>query len=69
MAESRKKGVWGGAEEIQAFCQSFKRDVNVYTVSGIQNFRDVYAPLSEDREIVHIAFHVGSANFPWMSLY
>ncbi|KAL2853276.1 hypothetical protein BJY01DRAFT_232357 [Aspergillus pseudoustus] len=57
VAESRKNGVWGGAEEIQAFCQSFKKDVNVYTMYGIQNFRDVHAPLDEEREILHIAFH------------
>ncbi|KAL4753714.1 hypothetical protein BDW72DRAFT_168480 [Aspergillus terricola var. indicus] len=57
VAESRKNGVWGGAEEIQAFCQSFKKDVNVYTVYGIQNFRDVHAPADEERETVHIAFH------------
>ena len=58
VAESRKKGVWGGAEEIQAFCQSYKRDVNVYTMYGIQNFRDVHASDDEEREAVHIAFHV-----------
>ncbi|KAL4887591.1 hypothetical protein BJY04DRAFT_4760 [Aspergillus karnatakaensis] len=57
VAETRKNGVWGGAEEIQAFCQSFKKDVNVYTMYGIQNFRDVDAPHNEEREIVHIAFH------------
>ncbi|KAL4931599.1 OTU domain-containing protein [Aspergillus undulatus] len=57
VAESRKNGVWGGAEEIQAFCQSFKKDVNVYTMYGIQNFRDVHAPLDEERETIHIAFH------------
>ncbi|KAL4919811.1 hypothetical protein BDW62DRAFT_199529 [Aspergillus aurantiobrunneus] len=57
VAESRKNGVWGGAEEIQAFCQSFKKDVNVYTVYGIQNFRDVHAPRDEERETMHIAFH------------
>ncbi|KAJ0425600.1 hypothetical protein BJY00DRAFT_183651 [Aspergillus carlsbadensis] len=57
VAESRKNGVWGGAEEIQAFCQSFKKDVNVYTMYGIQNFRDVHAPPDEEREILHIAFH------------
>ncbi|KAB8257301.1 hypothetical protein BDV32DRAFT_127595 [Aspergillus pseudonomiae] len=57
VAESRKKGVWGGAEEIQAFCQSYKRDVNVYTMYGIQNFRDVHASDDEERESVHIAFH------------
>ncbi|KAL4948118.1 hypothetical protein BDW69DRAFT_177053 [Aspergillus filifer] len=57
VAESRKNGVWGGAEEIQAFCQSFKKDVNVYTAYGIQNFRDVHAPQDEHRETIHIAFH------------
>ncbi|KKK22962.1 hypothetical protein P175DRAFT_077714 [Aspergillus ochraceoroseus IBT 24754] len=57
VAESRKNGVWGGAEEIQAFCQAFKKDVNVYTMYGIQNFRDVHAPGDEERETVHIAFH------------
>ncbi|KAL4889463.1 hypothetical protein BDV59DRAFT_186588 [Aspergillus ambiguus] len=57
VAESRKRGVWGGAEEIQAFCQSYKKDVNVYTMYGIQNFRDVHAPDEEERDIVHIAFH------------
>ncbi|KAF7596346.1 hypothetical protein BBP40_002090 [Aspergillus hancockii] len=57
VAESRKKGVWGGAEEIQAFCQAYKKDVNVYTMYGIQNFRDVHAPDEEEREAVHIAFH------------
>lgn len=58
VAESRKKGVWGGAEEIQAFCQAFKKDVRVYTMYGIQNFRDVHAPEGEERDIIHIAFHV-----------
>lgn len=58
VAESRKNGVWGGSEEIQAFCQSYKRDVRVYMESGIQNFRDVNAPENEEREVVHIAFHV-----------
>ncbi|XRM40043.1 hypothetical protein ABZX51_003367 [Aspergillus tubingensis] len=57
VAESRKKGVWGGAEEIQAFCQAFKKDVRVYTMYGIQNFRDVHAPEGEERDIIHIAFH------------
>lgn len=63
VAESRKRGVWGGAEEIQAFCQSFKKDVNVYTMYGIQNFRDVHAPDEEERETVHIAFHVSHQSF------
>ncbi|KAL1879444.1 hypothetical protein Plec18167_003898 [Paecilomyces lecythidis] len=55
--ESRKNGSWGGSEEIQAFCQSYKRDVRVYMDSGIQDFRDVSAPGDEEREVVHIAFH------------
>ncbi|GAD94098.1 OTU-like cysteine protease [Paecilomyces variotii No. 5] len=55
--ESRKNGSWGGSEEIQAFCQSYKRDVRVYMDSGIQDFRDVSAPADEEREVVHIAFH------------
>lgn len=58
VAFSRKSGVWGGAEEIQAFCQSFRLDVNVYTVYGGQHFRDVNASGDEDRGEVHIAFHV-----------
>ncbi|KAL4872600.1 hypothetical protein BDV12DRAFT_134353 [Aspergillus spectabilis] len=57
VAETRKNGVWGGAEEIQAVCQSFKRNVNVYTMYGIQNFRDVNASGDEERETIHIAFH------------
>ncbi|KAI9376409.1 hypothetical protein BJX61DRAFT_530949 [Aspergillus egyptiacus] len=57
VAQSRKNGVWGGAEEIQAFCQAFKKDVNVYTMYGIQTFRDVHAPQDEEREVIHIAFH------------
>jgi hypothetical protein len=58
IAESEKNGVWGGSEEIQAFCQYYRRDVRVYTDAGIQVFRDVNAPLDEERGAVHIAFHV-----------
>lgn len=58
VAESRRNGVWGGAEEIQAFCQSFRADVNVYTTYGVQSFRDVNAPQNEERQVLHIAFHV-----------
>lgn len=63
VAFSRKSGVWGGAEEIQAFCQSFMLDVNVYTVYGVQHFRDVNASEDEDRGAVHIAFHVGQCQW------
>jgi DeoR/GlpR family transcriptional regulator of sugar metabolism len=54
----RKNGTWGGSEDIQAFCQSFKVDVRVYSTKGVQTFRDVYAPGSEERAILHVAFHV-----------
>lgn len=52
---------WGGSEELQAFCQFYKRDVRVYTDHGIQTFRDVNAPPDEERETIHIAFHVRAA--------
>lgn len=58
VAESRRNGVWGGAEEIQAFCQSFVADVNVYTTYGVQSFRDVNAPPGDKRQVLHVAFHV-----------
>lgn len=67
VACSRKNGVWGGAEEIQAFCQSFKLDVNVYTMYGIQHFRDVNAPHNEERGMVHVAFHVSPYISPWIT--
>ena len=58
VADSQRNGVWGGSEEIQAFCQSYGQDVRVYTDAGIQTFRDVNAPACEERDVVHIAFHV-----------
>jgi hypothetical protein len=30
---------------------------------GVQNFRDVHAPDEEERQIVHIAFHVSPSYF------
>lgn len=60
LAESRKDGVWGGSEQIQAFCQSFERDVHVYTEHGVQQFRDVNVSSDEKREVVHIAYHVSN---------
>lgn len=63
VAESRRNGVWGGAEEIQAFCQSFGADVNVYTTYGVQSFRDVNAPQGEERQLLHVAFHVSLCQF------
>jgi hypothetical protein len=35
---------------------------------GIQNFRDVHAPADEEREILHIAFHVRTARAPCVLL-
>ena len=58
LSESRRNGVWGGSEQIQAFCQSYERDVHVYTEHGVQHFRDVNAPTDATREAVHIAYHV-----------
>lgn len=58
VSQSRKNGVWGGAEEIQACCQSYKKDIHVYTMYGVQTFRDVHAPEGEVRDVLHIAFHV-----------
>lgn len=57
MEGCRKNGTWGGSEDIQAFCQSFKVDVRVYSTKGIQTFRDVYARGSEERATLHVAFH------------
>lgn len=60
VALTRKNGEWGSSEHIQAFCQAYKVDVNVYTMDGVQVFRDVHAPPSESRDVVHVAFHVSS---------
>jgi hypothetical protein len=39
-------------------------DINVYTLEGVQTFRDVNAPHDEPRDVVHVAFHVCSWYFP-----
>ncbi|KAK2766848.1 hypothetical protein FQN54_006162 [Arachnomyces sp. PD_36] len=59
MAQMEKAGVWGGSAEIQAFCQSYGRDANVYSDSGIQNFTsetNANEP-AEENEVVHLAYH------------
>jgi hypothetical protein len=58
VASTRKKGEWGSSEHLQAFCQVFKVDINVYTMDGVQAFRDVYATPEEHRDVIHVAFHV-----------
>lgn len=58
VATTRKNGEWGSSESIQAFCQVFRVDINVYTLDGVQAFRDVNALPEENRDVIHIAFHV-----------
>ncbi|KAJ5091899.1 hypothetical protein NUU61_006769 [Penicillium alfredii] len=58
VASTRKNSEWGSSEHLQAFCQVFKVDVNVYTMDGVQVFRDVHAPADQPRDVVHVAFHV-----------
>lgn len=55
---TRQTGEWGSSEHLQAFCQVFKVDMNVYTMDGVQVFRDVNALPEEYRDVVHVAFHV-----------
>ncbi|KAF7712593.1 OTU-like cysteine protease family protein [Penicillium ucsense] len=57
VASTRKNGEWGSSEHLQAFCQVYRVDINVYTVSGVQAFRDVNAPSDEHRDVIHVAFH------------
>ncbi|KAJ5279295.1 hypothetical protein N7478_004667 [Penicillium angulare] len=57
VSSTRKNGEWGSSEHLQAFCQVFKVDIKVYTMDGVQTFRDVHALHGEHREVVHVAFH------------
>ncbi|KAJ5690397.1 hypothetical protein N7462_004789 [Penicillium macrosclerotiorum] len=57
VASTRKNGEWGSSEHLQAFCQAYQVDINVYTMEGVQAFRDVNASHDEHREVVHVAFH------------
>ncbi|KAJ5587223.1 uncharacterized protein N7459_002988 [Penicillium hispanicum] len=57
VASTRRNGEWGSSEHLQAFCQAFKVDINVYTMDGVQMFRDVYASHDEPRDVIHVAFH------------
>ncbi|KAJ5746187.1 hypothetical protein N7520_011369 [Penicillium odoratum] len=57
VALTRKNGEWGSSEHLQAFCQVFKVDINVYTMDGVQMFRDVHAMPDEHRDAIHVAFH------------
>ncbi|OQE44511.1 hypothetical protein PENCOP_c002G07103 [Penicillium coprophilum] len=57
IATTRKNGEWGSSEHLQAFCQAFKVDLNVYTMDGVSLFQDVNAPSNQPRDVVHVAFH------------
>ncbi|ODH47803.1 hypothetical protein GX48_06067 [Paracoccidioides brasiliensis] len=48
---------WGGALELQAFCQSYGMDVLVYSVGGVQRFKDYFSPDDPDREVIHLGYH------------
>lgn len=63
VAATRKNGEWGSSEHLQAFCQVYRVDINVYTMDGVQAFRDVNASDDEHRDVVHVAFHVCSSLF------
>ena len=65
VAATRKNGEWGSSEHLQAFCQVFRVDIRVYTLDGIQVFRDVNASPHEVRDVIHVAFHVSEPRFPW----
>jgi hypothetical protein len=60
VALTRKNGEWGSSEHLQAFCQAFKVDINVYTMDGVQTFRDVHAMPEDHRDVIHVAFHVST---------
>lgn len=64
VAATRKNGEWGSSEHLQAFCQVYCVDINVYTMDGVQAFRDVNASSDEHRDVVHVAFHVCSGILP-----
>ncbi|KAJ5558627.1 hypothetical protein N7535_008844 [Penicillium sp. DV-2018c] len=57
IATSRKNGEWGSSEHLQAFCQVFKVDLNVYTMQGVSEFRDINAAPGESRNVLHVAYH------------
>ncbi|KAJ5799931.1 uncharacterized protein N7518_001999 [Penicillium psychrosexuale] len=57
IATTRKNGEWGSSEHLQAFCQVFKVDLNVYTMDGVSVFQDVNALPNQYRDVLHVAFH------------
>ncbi|CAG8904082.1 unnamed protein product [Penicillium egyptiacum] len=57
IATTRRNGEWGSSEHLQAFCQAFKVDLNVYTMDGVSVFQDVNALPTQPRDVLHVAFH------------
>ncbi|KLJ09864.1 hypothetical protein EMPG_14709 [Blastomyces silverae] len=55
--EMQEKHSWGGAPEIQAFCQVYGLDVLLYSKDGIQRFQSSFAVEDPNREVIHLAFH------------
>lgn len=55
MGESRE---WGGAFELQAFCQAYARDIMVYQADSVQEFTSNLHEADPNRETVHLAYHV-----------
>ncbi|TPX20598.1 hypothetical protein DIZ76_016490 [Coccidioides immitis] len=48
---------WGGAFELQAFCQAYARDIVVYQADTVQEFTSNLHDVDPDRETVHLAYH------------
>ncbi|EQL32752.1 hypothetical protein BDFG_05139 [Blastomyces dermatitidis ATCC 26199] len=55
--EMAEKNSWGGAPEIQAFCQAYGLDVLLYSKDGVQRFQSSFAEADPNREVIHLAFH------------
>ncbi|EEP80334.1 predicted protein [Uncinocarpus reesii 1704] len=48
---------WGGAFELQAFCQAYARDIIVYQADNVQEFTSNLHDVDPNRKTVHLAFH------------
>lgn len=60
--------IWGGAEELQACCQYYKRDIRVYSEDHVQDFRAWNAPDGELRDFLHLAYIVSPSPYPALSM-
>ncbi|WEW60891.1 hypothetical protein PRK78_006379 [Emydomyces testavorans] len=48
---------WGGAFELQAFCQAYVRDIIVYQADSVQEFTSNIHDAGSGKETVHLAYH------------